>query len=61
MFYNFSDYTDVPLTMRGANVNRSVPGFEKTFFNRSASLELRTPFASTTDPNIGLQNIPGRR
>ena len=57
VFYNFSDYTDVPLTSAGTNVNRSVPGFEKTFFNRWASLEIRTPFASTADPNVAVQNL----
>ena len=42
------DYFDgVPLTAQGANVHRFSPGFEKTFLDGDASIEVRFPFAST--------------
>ena len=36
------------------DVRRYTPGFEKTFFDRNASIEFRFPFASTVSSDIGL-------
>jgi hypothetical protein len=40
------------LTGRTVDVNRFSPGFEKTFFDRRASVEVRVPFASTLSSDI---------
>ncbi|MBS0260992.1 MAG: hypothetical protein JSS02_03475, partial [Planctomycetes bacterium] len=52
VFFNYSDFRGVPLTMTGVNVSRLTPGFEKTFFDQSASIEMRFPFASTLNNTI---------
>ena len=52
LFFNYSSFNNVPLTPQGITVNRFTPGFEKTFFGKLASVEVRTPFASTLDSNI---------
>jgi hypothetical protein len=38
--------------MNGVNVNRFTPGFEKTFFDRSMSVDVRFPFAGTLNNSI---------
>lgn len=52
VFVNYSNFQNVPLQHGGVDVNRFVPGFEKTFFNRLASFELRAPFASTLTSDL---------
>ena len=52
IFFNYSLFNRVPLTPGGIDVNRFSPGFEKTFFDKQASLEIRTPFATTLDSDI---------
>jgi hypothetical protein len=52
VFFNYSAFSGVPLTMNGVNVSRFTPGFEKTFFDRSMSVEMRFPFASTASNTI---------
>jgi hypothetical protein len=52
VFMNYSYFDQVPLTSPRININRWSPGFEKTFFNRMASIEIRTPFAGTINNNI---------
>lgn len=52
VFFNYSLFHNVPLTSQGPEVNRYTPGFEKTFWNGNASVELRVPFASTLDSNL---------
>ena len=52
VFFNYSYFNGVPLSANGVDVNRFTPGFEKTFFNGNASIEVRTPFASTLANNI---------
>jgi hypothetical protein len=52
VFHNYSYFDNVPLTTTGVNVNRFIPGFEKTFFDGIASVEMRFPFASTLDSVI---------
>ena len=52
VYFNYSDFNGVPLTLNGVNVNRYTPGFEKTFFNGMSSIEVRTPFASTLSNNL---------
>lgn len=50
--FNYDYFNNVPLTANGWNVSRFSPGFEKTFFNRMTSVEVRFPFASTLDSAI---------
>jgi hypothetical protein len=45
-------FNNAPLTAGGVNVYRFSPGFEKTFFNRRASVGVRVPFASTLSSDI---------
>ena len=52
VFFNYSYFDNVPLTQNGVNVDRFVPGFEKTFFQGAMSLEMRFPFASTLSNDI---------
>ena len=54
VFFNYSLFGNVPLSPGGGNVNRFSPGFEKTFFNRMTSVELRAPFAATLNSDITL-------
>ena len=58
IFFNYSYFDNVPLTDGGVDINRFTPGFEKTFFDQNASIELRVPFASTLDNNIYLGSSP---
>ena len=45
--FNYDYFNNTQLTANGWDVNRFVFGFEKTFFDRRASVEVRFPFAST--------------
>lgn len=54
IFLNYSLFNNVPLSPDGVTVNRITPGFERTFWNNLASIEVRTPIASTLDSNINL-------
>lgn len=51
VFFDYSYFSDVPIANNGAHVQVFRPGFEKTFFNETASVEVRTPFAATLDSN----------
>jgi hypothetical protein len=50
--FNYDYFDNVPLTPHGVSVNRFSPGFEKTFFDRRASVEVRVPFAATLSSDI---------
>ncbi len=52
IFFNYSLFNRVPLTPGGVDVSRFSPGFEKTFLDKQASIEIRTPFATTLDNDI---------
>jgi hypothetical protein len=52
VFLMYDLFENVPLTATGVNVNRMTPGFEKTFFDRQMSFEIRFPMALTLDSNI---------
>jgi hypothetical protein len=51
LIFNYDYFHSVPLGT-GVNVHRYSPGFEKTFFDRRASFELRFPFASTLSSDV---------
>ena len=47
VYFNYSYFKGANITPGRADVNRFTPGFEKTFFDQWASIEMRTPFAGT--------------
>jgi hypothetical protein len=47
VYFNYSYFHNANISAERADVNRFVPGFEKTFFDQWTSIELRTPFAAT--------------
>ncbi len=49
VFFDYDYFNRVPLTPAGQDVHRYTPGFEKTFFDQMASIEVRMPFAATLD------------
>jgi hypothetical protein len=51
IFFNYDYFNHVPLN-GDVNVHNFVFGFEKTFFDQLASIELRVPFAATLNPDI---------
>ncbi|MCA9112213.1 MAG: hypothetical protein KDA52_19825 [Planctomycetaceae bacterium] len=52
VFLNYSGFTNVPLSVKGENVHRYVPGYEMAFFEQRMSAEVRLPFAATLDHDI---------
>lgn len=59
VFHNYSYFDSVPLTRTGVNVNRFIPGFEKTFFGGVASVEMRFPFAASLNSTIIADGVTG--
>jgi hypothetical protein len=59
VFFDFNDFQN-SLAVPGsgtspgysASIQRYMPGFEKTFFNGWASIDIRAPFADAQNPNI---------
>jgi hypothetical protein len=47
VYFNYSYFHNANISAERADVNRFVPGFEKTFFDNWTSIEVRTPFAGT--------------
>ncbi len=54
--FDYSYFHNVPLSYRDMPVNRFTPGFEKTFFKKKFSLEMRFPFAATIDNTLYTNN-----
>jgi hypothetical protein len=57
VIFDYDYFSRVPLTDNGIPVNRFSPGFEKTFCDQRASLEVRVPFASTLSSNIQAEGV----
>lgn len=53
--YNYFDGTPTILGKNG--VNRVTPGFEKTFFNQLASIEVRFPFSTELSNSVNLDGV----
>ncbi len=49
VYMNYSYFRNANFWGERADVNRFMPGFEKTFYDGWTSIELRTPFAATLD------------
>ncbi len=47
VYFNYSYFHNANISAERADINRFVPGFEKTFFDQWTSIEIRTPFAAT--------------
>jgi len=56
IYFNYSYFHNANISAARADVNRFVPGFEKTFFDQWTSIELRTPFAGTLS---NVQDVAG--
>ena len=52
VFFDYDYFDSVPLTAQNIGVHRFSPGFEKTFLDGQASIEVRVPFASTASTDI---------
>lgn len=52
VFFGYSHFDNVALNQGGVAVNRYTPGFEKTFLDGNASIEVRLPFSSTLDDSL---------
>lgn len=58
LIFNYHYFDNTALFQGGVNVHRFVPGFEKTFFDGLASIEVRAPLLVTLDSDVDIQN-PG--
>jgi hypothetical protein len=56
IYFDFSSFTNVPLLNAPSSVNSYAFGFEKTFFDGIASVELRAPMATTVSNDIYFNN-----
>ena len=56
LIFDYSFFHNVPLPYRKMPVNRFTPGFEKTFFDKRFSFEMRFPFAATIDNTLYTNN-----
>jgi hypothetical protein len=61
VIFDFDYFNSVPLTLGGVGVQRFSPGFEKTFFDRLTSIEVRVPFATTVDSDLNSGNLGSER
>jgi len=52
VFFDYSYFHNVPLASGGINVSRFVPGFEKTFFDGMASVDVRLPMLYTLNDEV---------
>ena len=60
LIFNYDFFSNTVLGPGGVDVSRFSPGFEKTFFDRRASVEMRFPFASTLDSTLQSNGVTGR-
>ena len=61
VIFDYDYFNSVPLTAAGVGVQRFSPGFEKTFLDRLASVEVRVPFATTLDSDLNSGNLGSER
>jgi hypothetical protein len=52
VYFGYSYFGGVPLNGTGLDVNRFTPGFEKTFFSKMTSIDVRTPVATTMSNDV---------
>ncbi len=56
VFFRYSNIHNIAFTNNSQNLNRFVPGFERTFFDGLTSLELRAPFATDASTTYSLDS-----
>ena len=56
VFFRYSNIHNIAFTNNPQNLNRFVPGFERTFFDGLTSLELRAPFATDASTTYALDS-----
>ncbi len=56
VFFSYNHFSNLNLGPGGISVDRYTPGFEKTFFNRNMSVEVRVPMATTLGSNTTLDS-----
>jgi hypothetical protein len=59
VYFNYSYFHNANISAARADVNRFVPGFEKTFFDNWTSIEIRTPFAGTLSNSQQVSGLGG--
>lgn len=59
VYMNYSYFRNANFFYERADVNRFMPGFEKTFFDGWTSIEVRTPFAATLSNSQWVTSSPG--
>ncbi|MBS0202280.1 MAG: hypothetical protein JSS49_05215 [Planctomycetes bacterium] len=57
VYLNYNYFDQVPSTFGNQGVNRFSPGFEKTFFDQWASVEVRLPFTSQLSNSIDVNGV----
>ncbi|HMF13181.1 MAG TPA: hypothetical protein VKE94_12780 [Gemmataceae bacterium] len=60
VFFSYDFFSRVPFANGDFDAHGFVLGFEKTFFDRIASIEVRIPFASTLDPDVVVDSAGAR-
>jgi len=60
VFFAFNEFNNAALVLQQnqtgtIDIQRYTPGFEKTFWGGQGSIEVRSPFAYTQNPNLSLQ------
>lgn len=60
LIFNYDYFSNSNLTATGFDIYRFVFGFEKTFFNQMASIEVRIPFASTLSSDLTQGGVQAR-
>jgi len=60
VFFTYDFFSRVPFANGDFDAHGFVLGFEKTFFDRLASIEVRIPFASTLDPDVVVDSAGAR-
>jgi hypothetical protein len=51
-YFHYGLFSGVPVAPNGLTMNRFTPGFEKTLWDGTASVEMRFPFAASLDSSI---------
>ncbi|MCA8997779.1 MAG: hypothetical protein KDA80_12360 [Planctomycetaceae bacterium] len=62
LIFNFSHFSNASVIPSGYDVSRFAPGFEKTFWDKTASFQVQMPFAATLTNDVAIdpnQNLIG--
>jgi hypothetical protein len=59
VIFDYDYFGNAQLTVQGVGVHRFSAGFEKTFLDQRASVEVRIPFASTISSDVAADGVNG--